>query len=256
LKKYCRFLFLYLLVILFWVSVTAFAAGDTGKSAAPVFKDIGGDANAVYISYLAKRGIMSGFPDGAFHPAEGITRAQAAVLASKILGLKGGPDAGSFSDMDASHWAAGYINAAAGAGYIKGFPDNTFRPEEKLSRAQGISLFMRLSREDTSQAELPVLSDMDNRHWAARPVAAALAAGMAGLSQDKNSFYPDQEFRRGDLARALGVLLTRDPELSRAGLRASLKVKSGEVQVSQGSKEAKKSIFVSQPTVRMVPVPV
>jgi len=241
LKKNGRFLFLYVLVALFVLSVTgmAFAVEEKGKSAAPAFTDVSGDANAVYISYMARRGIISGFPDGTFHPAEGITRAQAAVLVTKISGLTGSTDVNGFTDVGSSHWAAGYINAAATAGYLKGFPDNTFRPEEKLSRAQGISLFMRLSKEDMGQAELPIISDMDNNHWAARPVAVALEAGMVGLSQDKNSFYPDQEFRRGDLARALGVLLTQDPELSRASLRANLKVKSGEVLVTRAGKEAR-----------------
>lgn len=221
------------------VTGVAIAAPDNEhKVMVTPFHDVSSsDANVVYINYMAKRGIMNGFPDGSFHPAQGLTRAQAAVLVTKVSGLKANPGYNSFNDVNSSHWAAGYINAAAAAGYITGFPDGSFHPEESLTRAQGISLFLRLSKEDLTQAKLPQLQDINSKHWAANNIAVALSAEMIGLSSDGKKFYPDQEFRRGDLARALSILLNLEPSLSQLPLNPILTVMSGEVTVQRSNSE-------------------
>ncbi|WP_054693112.1 S-layer homology domain-containing protein [Syntrophomonas palmitatica] len=228
--KVCFFL---MLVMLLAVCGTAYAAQDASQAsgeAAASFKDVtSADANAIYINYMAGKDLIKGFPDGGFHPKEGLTRAQAATLLVKTAGLNAaGKKTGQFKDVPADHWAAGYIAAASEAGYLKGYPDGSFLPEKKLSRAEGISLFMRLSKQK-SEAALPALKDMDSKHWASGAMATALAAGMIIPGKDGNSIYPDQDFLRGDLARAVAVLLTREPDLSRASLNASLKVKKGDV---------------------------
>lgn len=61
---------------------------------------------------------------------------------------------------------------------------------------------------------------------------------MISLSKDGKKFYPDQSFKRGDLARTLSILLTKEPQLSRSSLYITLKVKSGEVKITRvGGKE-------------------
>lgn len=56
------------------------AAAPQQEAIVTAFQDVSSsDANLVYINYMAQRGIISGFPDGSFHPGEGLTRAQAAV---------------------------------------------------------------------------------------------------------------------------------------------------------------------------------
>ncbi|WP_054696219.1 S-layer homology domain-containing protein [Syntrophomonas palmitatica] len=203
----------------------------------PLFPDVkAADGNAVFINYAAKRDLIKGFPDGGFHPAEALTRAQAAVLLVKAGGIKTGTkQTTTFKDVPASHWAFASIAAASEAGYLKGFPDGTFKPEQKLSRAQGISLFLRLSKQRMDQAELPALLDMSKDHWAAPSVATALEAKMIGLSSDKKNFYPDADLSRGDLARALAILLTKDPGLYQTPLSPSLSVKSGDVKIGSAN---------------------
>ncbi|MEN6325844.1 MAG: S-layer homology domain-containing protein, partial [Syntrophomonas sp.] len=225
----------YGLLMLFILSISgaAWAApGNTNSSeqnnneTQPVslFKDVTAeDGNLIYINYLAKREIISGFSDGGFHPADGLTRAEAATVLVKAAGLsQTSENKAVFKDVSAGHWAAGSIAAAAEAGYLKGYPDGTYHPEEKLTRAQGISLILRLSKQKDTGVELPELKDLDSKNWAARSVAIGLAAGMVGLTKDKSQFLPDANFSRGDLSRALAVLLTTDPDLSRTALNGSL----------------------------------
>jgi|GEM_PF-3716648 len=238
---------LYLLLLLFLLNINGavIAQPSGGGSSSPTqpsqvvkspFTDVtAGDSNLIFISYLAQRGLMKGFPDGGFHPGEGLTRAEAAALLARTSGLNTAVNQPSqFKDVSSQHWAAGSIAAAVKAGYIKGFPDATFQPEKKLTRAEGISLFLRLSPEKAS-VSLPALQDMNSQQWAAGSVAVALDAGMIGLSQDGKKFYPDQPFKRGDLARALSILLTKEPNLSKTSLYVSLKVKNGTVKVNRAN---------------------
>ena len=69
------FTFLLLLIL---TGITT--AAPQQEAIVTAFHDVSSsDANLVYINYMAQRGIISGFPDGSFHPGEGLTRAQAAV---------------------------------------------------------------------------------------------------------------------------------------------------------------------------------
>lgn len=238
-KKYRQASFLLAIFVLLGLLSGGMAQGAEPAKASQ-FKDVGSDnSNLVYINYLGARGIMNGFADGAFHPAEGLSRAQAAVIISKALNLNASAIENSgFKDVPKSHWAAGYIAAADKAGYLKGFSDGRYRPDEPLTRAQGISLIMRLSKEKDTGAALPQLSDMASDHWAARAMAMALDAGMIATPAN-NAIQPDQPINRGDISRALAVLLVSDPKLSSCQLPSTLSVKSGEVSLSRGGQPSR-----------------
>ena len=209
-----------------------------------------GDIYSPYINYLTGQGIISGFPDGSFHPYEGLTRAQVAALIVKSAGLQvQAGEESSFSDVPSSHWAAGSIAAGARAGYLKGFPDGSFRPDEKLTRAQGITLALIISNQVMEAPALPVLEDVNNQHWAAQSIAIGLAAEMVAPSADKKLFYPDAEFSRADMARSLAIVLTRDPQLNQRTLNGTVKAVSGEVKIlkpkADNEVDARKGMTVS-----------
>lgn len=87
---------------------------------------------------LAKAKIVEGYPDGSFAPAANITRGEFAAIAARFLSEKyNGP--AKFPDTE-GHWAAEYIDRAAQQGWIKGYPDGTFRPDDYITRAEAISL--------------------------------------------------------------------------------------------------------------------
>ncbi|MDD2510760.1 MAG: S-layer homology domain-containing protein [Syntrophomonas sp.] len=236
-SKSLKNIFIYSFTFLLLLILTGIAtAAPQQEAIVTAFYDVSSsDANLVYINYMAKRDIISGFPDGSFHPSEGLTRAQAAVLVSKVSGQKAKPGNSSFSDIDSSHWAANYINSAVAAKYIAGFPDGSFHPDEILTRAQGISLLLRLSEQSLTEAELPQLQDVDPNHWAAAAIATAIAAGM--IDTENNTFKPDQAFNRGDLTRSLSLLLTKAPDLNRQELTGQLIIKTGTVKLKRDGSE-------------------
>lgn len=235
----------WMLTLLFLLSQAGIAGAAPAGQAQPTgetpFTDVSStNKNVLYIKYMANRGLINGFPDGTYHPGEGLTRAQAAVLFCKIRGLNPTDKDSTFSDVADSHWAAGYIAAAVKAGYITGFPDGTYRPQATLTRAQGINLFLQLATEKDSSEEIPALQDLDKNHWAANSLAIALAAGM--IEAQGNNIKPEQPFARGDLARALSILMTKDPGLNQQELIGRLKVKNGTVEIKRAGSEKVQTI--------------
>lgn len=234
-KTWPGFLLFYIAAVFLIINPSPAAAAQENQSAQvkPMFSDVTSDnPNYVFASYLAKRGIMIGFSDGSFHPDEGLTRAQAAVLIDKAAGLSvPAASASSFKDVPGSHWAVNYISVAEKAGYLKGFSDGGFHPDEKLTRAQAISLVMRLSSQK-ERASLPVFQDMSQKHWAAADMATALELKMIG--SDGQKINPDIPATRAGVARALATLLTKDPGLSQVGLSGLVKGIEGNVTLTRG----------------------
>lgn len=87
---------------------------------------------------LAKElNIISGYSDNTFRPKENVTRDQMAVFLAKALKLDTSESgAAVFSDVSSDYWAFKEIQACYKAGIIQGYPDGTYRPTEKVDRAQ------------------------------------------------------------------------------------------------------------------------
>lgn len=171
-------------------AVMAVPAAADPPAAVPVFSDVArDDKNLLFINYLANRQIVKGFPDGSFRPGSGLTRAEAAVLAARSVGLPEAAEPSRFTDME-GHWAAGAVSAAQAAGFVSGYPDGLFRPDDILTRAEGITLVLKLSRQPDPGVALPALEDFRGDHWAARPVAVGLSSGMVAPGPDNKNFLP------------------------------------------------------------------
>ena len=102
---------------------------------------------AAAVDALTELGVVNGFPDGEFKPGNDLTRAELAKMLVICLGFGDQVDALTsrtvFSDVPASHWASGYINAAAQSKIIVGYPDGSFRPENKVTYAEAFTMALR-----------------------------------------------------------------------------------------------------------------
>ena len=90
------------------------------------------------VSTLYNANIIKGYPDGTFRPEAAITRAEFATIAAKFDNLEGG-NISRLTDI-AGHWAEDYIISSEIKGWIKGYPDLTFKPDEDITRAEAVSL--------------------------------------------------------------------------------------------------------------------
>lgn len=104
------------------------------------FSDLGSHWATPFIQGLVTRRLILGFPDGTFKPEVGITRAEYAAIIAKTFDLprQRGTSTGTFTDVPANFWASSAIRVAAGMGFISGFPDGTFRPQQNLTRVQAL----------------------------------------------------------------------------------------------------------------------
>lgn len=106
------------------------------------------------IATLQNGGIISGYTDGNFKPARFITRAEFATIASKFDNLSV-TENDMFSDVS-DHWANKYINSAAQKGWIHGYPDGTFKPDQNITRAEAMTLINNvLNRRVEKEGILP-----------------------------------------------------------------------------------------------------
>ena len=116
------------------------------------------------VSTLSNAGIISGYPDGTFKPNAPITRAEFAAIATRFS------DASytgrcTFTDVPADHWAANAIALAQDLGWINGYSDGTFKPNQPITRAEAMTLINRVLERAVDRDHM--LADMvtwtDNR---------------------------------------------------------------------------------------------
>lgn len=106
------------------------------------------------ISTLSNAGIVTGYNDGTFRPNQPITRGEMAKIIANFANLsKGGK---TFSDLS-GHWSKSYVELAAGNGWIAGYPDGSFRPDQKITRAETVTMINRVL-ERVPAKELRLLS--------------------------------------------------------------------------------------------------
>ena len=94
------------------------------------------------VSTLSSMGIVKGHNDGTFAPNAPITRAEFAAIAARFDD-KNTDMSSKFTDI-ASHWAKNEIGIAANKGWINGYPDGTFRPNQYITRAEAMTLVNRV----------------------------------------------------------------------------------------------------------------
>ena len=122
------------------------------------FTDVSNDAwYCSAVSTLSAMGILSGYPDAAFRPNASITRAEFAAIATRF-DAAGDKTPASFDDI-AIHWAKDEISVAANNGWVNGYEDGSFRPQNNITRAETMSLVNRVLNRNPETAE-DLLPDM------------------------------------------------------------------------------------------------
>jgi hypothetical protein len=133
------------------------------------------------------------------------------MLVALLLMLLPGAASGaapSFTDIQ-SHWAKNYILDFASKGFVKGYPDKTFRPDRQISRAEFTCILENsMGITPSANAEGETFSDTAT-HWAHAQIAEAVQKGILVVSEYPNGFKPDGPILRSEAAammvRALGT---------------------------------------------------
>ena len=150
------------------------------ESYVPSFTDIEDHWAAEFIRRLAVLNLVGGFADGTFKPDALLNRAQYAAIVVKVFNPSPIRPPIQFVDVPTEFWAAAAIAQTYRGGFLSGFPDQTFQPQQSLRRVELIaSLVQGLSLPPASESVLELYQDRDSiPAYARSAVAAATKAGI------------------------------------------------------------------------------
>ncbi|MBU8907926.1 C40 family peptidase [Desertibacillus haloalkaliphilus] len=159
------------------------------------------DVNSSHWAYseitdLGKRGIVTGMQQSLFYPEHQLTRAQAAIIFTRIFELQSHQLEVSFTDISSDYWAAGEIAAVANAGLFNGYEDGSFRPSEPLTREQTAALLTRAFNVQKGATDVSFI-DVSQTNWSYDAIVRLTASGIAGGYED-HTFRPKQTVTRAE----------------------------------------------------------
>lgn len=157
------------------------------------------------VQYAYDNGLMTGVSANEFAPDATTTRGMIVSMLARLEGVESANDAG-FADVE-GEWYATAVNWAASVGVVSGYEDNTFRPNDAITREQLAAILMNYSAykgEDVNaRASLDAYSDAENvSTWATDTMSWAVAEGyITGMTAD--TLQPQGSATRAQVAAIL-----------------------------------------------------
>ena len=150
----------------------AFAATTTAQSST-VYSDTTGEACEGAVNVLSALGVVNGYEDGTYKPAQTVTRAEMAKLIVTALGLADYASAttSQFTDMTGSTWAIPYVEYAASLNIVNGYGGGKFGPNDTVTYEQALTMVVRALGYTDEAKEM-------NGTWPAVYVQKARALGL------------------------------------------------------------------------------
>jgi uncharacterized surface protein with fasciclin (FAS1) repeats len=185
------------------------------------FRDVSSDYWATpFIQALAQRNVISGFTDGTFKPDQPVTRAQFAAMIQKAFNQNPTRQLsqGGFRDVPANYWAASAIQEAYETGFLSGYPNNLFLPNQQIPKVQAIVALtsgLGLNAGDTTTNVLSTYySDASEiPSYAVNNVAAATQANLVVNYPELKVLNPQGTLTRAEAAAILYQALVRQGQL-------------------------------------------
>ncbi len=167
--------------------------------------DVEGTKYEAAVEALIELEVVAGYPNGKYQPAKEVNRAELAKMLVICMGLEEDAERASgdnvftdesLKDGESYAWARGYVNTAATAGIIKGYPTGEFKPEKTVTYAEALTMMLRaLGYGNVMEAE---------GTW---PTNAILKARELELTDDVTYSSSSDGATRGDIAILLWNML-------------------------------------------------
>ncbi|MCP1182295.1 S-layer homology domain-containing protein [Paenibacillus sp. 1781tsa1] len=195
-----------LVVGMLWGTQFVNAAEQTGEATVSV-SSVFTDQNDIRSSSLqavkeaVEKGLISGYPDGSFHPDKPLTRREMAVLLAKASQLE--TDKTSNTGLNHSDWAAPYIEAIRQEGWMTSDTTGNFRANDPIRREELASILVRVTgTQGAKGGQQQTLADESMiSGWAKEQVHTALKLGL--LDSDEGKFESKALVERQDIAKVL-----------------------------------------------------
>ncbi len=162
----------------------------------PAFPDVSRLREGYFAIYsLRDRGVIGGYADGTFRPDASMNRAE--FIKILVAGFQGDEVRGEtdcFRDVS-DEWFAPYACAAKRLRWIDGYPDGTFRPAQRVNRAEAMKIVITAFDGSASPSPGGMPSDVRSGMWFYEYVAAGVRLGIVDPS---SRFHPAHDLTRED----------------------------------------------------------
>ncbi|WP_052380734.1 S-layer homology domain-containing protein [Paenibacillus camerounensis] len=179
------------------------------------FADVAGHWSQSVVNDLASRMVLNGTEDGAFHPGQDMTRAEFTASLVRALGLKLENGTAAFTDVQSSAWYSQAVQTAVSHNLIQGFEDQTFRPLDKITREQAMTIIAKAlaySPVQTAGSQAAPLSSFSDAGqvsgWAAAGVSEALTSGIVS-GRTESTLAPKANVTRAEVAALIHRFLVK-----------------------------------------------
>ncbi|NOU74282.1 hypothetical protein GC098_23285 [Paenibacillus sp. LMG 31458] len=172
--------------------------------------DIGKHWAEVTIGKAIKDGIVSGYPDTSFKPNKNVTRAEFAVMLMNGLKPIGEGAKLAFADEnEIGTWAKNAVAQAVKAGFIQGYDDGTFRPNEPITRTEMASMIAgAMNLKADPSAATGFADDQEIPSWGKGAVIALKQAGVVS-GNENNQYLPSGSTTRAEAVTVIINMLNK-----------------------------------------------
>ena len=209
-----------------YYTITVTSSGKAKADYTVVLKDRSGneitgttDANGVVMLPGKKHSAyIFGYPDSTFRPDGDMTRSEAAAIFARLIaeekGEKISGTSTDFKDISKKAWYASYVSYLEKYGIIKGYTDNTFRPDNKVTRAEFIAMTVRYYDlfNDVKYTSTSVkYTDVSSSYWAVKEIAYAKNIGWLNGYAD-GTFRGDNNITRAEVVTVVNRATGRNAD--------------------------------------------
>ena len=171
-----------------------------------------------YIGELSRRNILTGYQDGTFKPNDPITRAQFAAQLGKAFGKPKERQSLAFSDVPDNYWARSSIDDAIQSGFMSGYSDGLFRPDQQIPLYQlqvSLASGLKLQSQAPPAGTLSKFQDVNELpKWAQGKVAAAVESGLVTGYPSAQQLTPNRVATRADAAALIYQALVKEGQIT------------------------------------------
>lgn len=186
-----------------------------GSVLAAGLSDLKGHWAAGQINKWADMSLVAGYGDGTYKPDRQVTRAEFVALVNRAFAVERKSSGVQFSDVKPSSWYYDEVASATAAGYIVGYSDGAFGPENAITRQEAAVILVKLLKLTPYAGGLDKFLDAGHvADWARGNVGAVVRVGLM-VGMPDNTFQPKKSITRAEavvsLDRALGFTFVAVP---------------------------------------------
>ncbi len=164
-----------------------------------------------YIEYGVEHGYISGYQDGTFLPDKTVTRAEFSKMINNAVKITStGTAQANFSDVVKTEWYVTEVKKAENAGYITGYEDGTFRPNNTLTRQEAAVILSRIVLPTTEREDISSFKDGGTVDAWAQDAVAMIAAKGYIKGDDYKNFNPKSALTRSQAAKLIAEFVQNE----------------------------------------------